>query len=295
VAEVRSKSKQPGMHADGGGLYLQVTKAGVPSWVFRFLPAGAQRERYMGLGPLHTITLAEARERARECRKFKLDGGDPIEARRAARAAVKVANAKTLTFKACAEAYIRDNAASWKNPKHAAQWPSTLDTYVYPVFGDLPVQEIDTGLVTKAIRPIWAEKPETASRVRGRIEAILDWATVSGHRQGENPARWKGHLDKLLPKKNNIRPVEHHAALSYDKLGTFMVELREQRSITARALEFAILTAARTGEVIGATWGEIDLKQQRLWVVPASRMKAKREHRVPLSEPPNESRGRHRL
>ena len=188
-----------------------------------------------------------------------------------------------MTFAACAERYIASHKVGWRNPKHAAQWPATLGTYVYPVFGSLPVQAVDVGLVMKAIEPIWVQKPETAGRVRGRIERVLDWATARGYRQGENPARWRGHLENLLPKKSKVRRVEHHAALPYVEIGAFMAELRQQEGVPARALEFAILTAARTGEVIGAKWDEIDL-DERLWTVPAERMKAGKEHRVPLSD-----------
>ena len=267
------------MHADGGGLYLQVTRAGVPSWTFRFMRNG--RERYMGLGPLHTISLAEARKRAADARLQKIEGGDPIETRRAKRAAARTEQAKVMTFQACAEAYISANEKGWRNPKHAAQWPATLSTYAYPVLGDLPVHAIDTGLVTKVIEPIWSTKSETASRVRGRIEAVLDWATVRGLRSGENPARWRGHLDKLLPKKSKIARVEHHAALPYPEIGEFIAQLRQQDGVAALALQFAILTAARTGEVVGAMWSEIDLKQ-RTWTIPPERMKAGKVHRVPL-------------
>jgi integrase len=271
---------KPGMHADGGGLYLQVTASGAKSWIFRFMLHGKARE--MGLGPLHTISLAEARERAKECRKLRLDGIDPVEARKAKRAEERLAAATVMTFADCAERYIAAHRASWRNPKHAAQWPSTLQTYAYPVFGSLPVQAIDTALVTKTIEPIWHDKPETASRVRGRIEAVLDWAKVRGYRNGENPARWRGHLDKLLPARAKVRKVEHHAALPYGEMGDFVGALREQEGIGARALEFMILTAMRTGEVIGARWDEFDLAD-KVWTVPADRMKTGKEHRVPLS------------
>ena len=163
-----------------------------------------------------------------------------------------------MTFQQCAEAYIAAHSAGWRNPKHAAQWPATLDAYVYPIFGGLPVAAVDVGLVMKAVEPIWTAKPETASRVRGRIESVLDWATARGYRQGENPARWRGHLENLLPKRSKVARVEHHAALPYPEIADFMAALRQQEGIAARALEFAILTAARTGEVIGATWAEID-------------------------------------
>jgi integrase len=276
-----AQAKRRGYYGDGGGLFLQVSATGSKSWVFRFKEAGRLRE--MGLGPTHTIGLADARQRAQDCRRARLDGRDPIEGRRAERMAAKFDAAKAMTFKASAERYIAAHKAGWRNAKHAAQWSATLDTYVYPSFGALPVQAVDVGLVLKAIEPIWATKPETASRVRGRIESILDWATARGYRQGENPARWRGHLENLLPRPSKVRRVEHHAALAYPEIARFMVELRHQEGVGARALEFAILTAARTGEVIGAQWDEINTAE-RLWTVPAERMKGGREHRVPLSD-----------
>jgi integrase len=275
------RTKRRGYYGDGGGLFLQVSRLGSKSWVFRFKDAGRLRE--MGLGPTHTVSLAEAREKALACRKARLDAIDPIEARREKRAAAKLDTAKAMTFKACAERYIVTHRAGWKNDKHAAQWPATLSAYVYPAFGDLPVQSVDVGLVLKALEPIWTVKPETASRVRGRIESILDWATARGYRHGENPARWRGHLENLLPNKSKVRKVEHHAALPYCQIAGFMATLRRQGSVAARALEFAILTAARTGEVVGATWNEIDLPE-KLWKIPADRMKARKEHRVPLAD-----------
>jgi len=276
------QARRRGLYGDGGGLFLQVSESGAKSWVFRFKERG--RLRVMGLGSLYTISLADARERARECRKLRLEGVDPIEERRGRRLAERLEEAKAITFAECASAYIGAHRTGWKNGKHAAQWPSTLATYVYPVFGDHPVHAIDTTLVMKVIEPIWTEKPETASRIRGRIEAVLDWATARGYRAGENPARWKGHLQNLLPKRSKVRQVKHHAALPYAELPGFMGELRRQKGLAARALEFAILNAARTGEVIGASWGEIDFAA-RLWTIPGKRMKAGREHRVPLSDP----------
>jgi integrase len=260
---------------------LQVSAAGTKSWVFRFKEAGKLRE--MGLGATHTIGLAEAREKARDCRRRRLDGIDPIEARKATRAQARLDAAKAMTFKQCAESYIASHKAGWRNPKHAAQWPSTLGAYVYPIFGALPVQAVDVGLVMRALEPIWTTKPETAGRVRGRIESVLDWAAARGYRQGENPARWRGHLENLLRKKSKVRRVEHHAALPYAEIGAFIAEMQQREGVAARALEFAILTAARTGEVIGAKWDEIDF-DERLWTVPAERMKAGKEHRVPLSD-----------
>jgi integrase len=275
------KAKRRGYYGDGGGLFLQVSAAGTKSWVFRFKEAGKLRE--MGLGATHTTGLAEAREKARDCRRMRLDGIDPIAARKAAHAQTRLDAAKAMTFQECAERYIASHKAGWRNPKHAAQWSSTLKTYAYPVLGSLPAQAVDVGLVMKALEPIWTSKPETAGRVRGRIESVIDWATARGYRQGENPARWRGHLENLLPKKSKVRRVEHHAALPYAGLAEFMVELRQREGIAARALEFAILTAARTGEVLSARWSEIDFKA-RLWTIPGSRMKAGKEHRVPLSD-----------
>jgi integrase len=236
----------------------------------------------MGLGPLHTIPLAEARKRAAECRRMCLDGIDPIEARSTERVAKRLETAKAMTFDACAAAYIDAHKAGWQNAKHRDQWRNTLSSYAGPVFGSLPVQAVDIGLVMKALEPIWQTKPETASRLRERIEAILDWATVRGYRKGENPARWRGHLDKLLPARSKVRKVERHPALPYDELADFIAALRSQEGVASRALEFLILTAARTGEIIGAGWDEVDL-EEKIWVVPAARMKAGREHRVPLS------------
>lgn len=276
-----SRTREPGLYADGGGLYLQVTNAEARSWIFRFMLNG--RARSMGLGSLHTLTLAEARSKATQCRKLCLDGIDPIEAREKTRAAARLDAANTITFDACSEAYIEAHRKGWRNEKHADQWHNTLATYASPVFGALPVQAVDTGLVMRVIEPIWGEKTETATRVRGRIESVLDWAATRGYRQGENPARWRGHLQNLLPKRSKVQRVEHHAALPFREIGEFVGQLRAQSGTSPLALEFTILTAARTGEVIGATWDEIDLAE-RTWAVPADRMKGGREHRVPLSD-----------
>jgi len=282
------KSKGPGMHPDGAGLYLCVGATGRRSWIFRYMFEGKRHE--MGIGPLHTIGLKEARERARRCREQLLDGIDPLAARQTQRQAVRLDHAKAITFQECAERYIEAHRPTWRNAKHAAQWPSTLETYVYPIFGDLPVQAIDEGLVVKALEPIWSTKAETATRVRQRIEAVLDWASVRKFRRGENPARWKGCLESLLPKpasaKRAVRRAtgraEHHAALPYDEIAAFVAELRRQDGMAARALEFAVLTAGRTGEVIGARWDEVNFAEC-VWTVPAERMKAGRDHRVPLA------------
>jgi integrase len=285
LAAVALRSLPAGRHSDGGGLYLQVTQNAVGnkarSWLFRYSLAGKSRE--MGLGPLHTLGLAEARAKARELRKQVLYGEDPIAARNTRRQAATVEAATGMTFQACAEGYITAHQAGWRNPKHAAQWPSTLKTYAYPVFGSLPVQAVDTGLVMKAVEPLWVTKTETASRVRGRIESVLDWAAARGYRDGQNPARWRGHLENLLPARSKVARVEHHAALPYAEIAEFVAELRKQEGVAARALELTILTAARTGEVLGARWAEFDL-EHRLWSVPGERMKAGKEHRVPLSE-----------
>lgn len=280
TAKVASLSKR-GLYADGLGLYLQVAEGGTKSWLFRFMKDG--RARKMGLGPVHTVTLAMAREKATEARRRLLDGIDPIEARKEARQAARIEAAKALTFRECAEKYIAAHSAGWKNAKHAAQWTATLKTYAYPHFGDLPVASIDVGLVLKAVEPIWNIKTETASRVRGRIESVLDWATARRYRTGENPARWRGHLDHLLPARRDVSKVKHHAALPYADVGSFIATIREMEGGASRALEFTILTAARTNEVVKATWQEIDI-DARMWVIPAERMKAGREHRVPLSD-----------
>jgi len=236
----------------------------------------------MGLGPLHTVSLAEAREHARGCRSTLLAGGDPLEIRKAEQLDGALERAKTITFDYCAAAYIDAHRGSWKNQKHAAQWESTIATYASPIIGELPVATVDTALVVKVLQPIWQEKTETATRVRSRIENILDWATVSKFRTGENPARWRGHLDHLLSDPSKAARVEHHAALPWQEIGNFMADVRQRDGVAARAVEFVILTAARSGEVRGATWSEIDL-DSAIWTVPAERMKAGREHRVPLS------------
>jgi integrase len=276
-----ARTTEKGMYHDGGGLYLQVAVSGAKSWIYRYMLNGRARE--MGLGPLHIISLSEARSRAAECRRLRLDGIDPIEARKGKRVEEKLEAAKSMTFDACAKAYIEAHEVGWQNAKHRDQWRNTLKSYASPVFGGLPIQAVDVGLIMTALEPIWHKKPETASRLRGRIEAILDWATVRGYRKGENPARWRGHLDKLLPARGKVRKVEHHAALPYREIPPFMTELCEREGIAARALEFLVLTAARTGEVIGARWEEFDLNE-RVWTIPAARMKAGKEHRVPLSD-----------
>jgi integrase len=276
--EVKNKTK-PGCYRDGPNLYLQITKNGVKSWLLRYTLHG--KAKNMGLGPVHTVTLAEAREKAREARKLLLQGVDPGADKRARVARIAAAVAKT--FDQCAADYITIHRHGWKNPKHADQWQNTLDTYASPIFGKLPVAEVDTDLVMKALLPIWTTKTETASRLRGRIEAVLGWATTSKFRTGDNPARWKDHLENLLPAAGKVKTVRNHPALLYKQVGAFMVALRQQAGLGARCLEFAILTAARSGEVRGATWQELDLKEKH-WTIPKERMKAGKEHRIPLSD-----------
>jgi integrase len=280
-ARAVSNAKTPALYGDGGGLYLQVSSTGTKSWLFRYKFGG--RSRYMGLGSLATVSLAKARELASECRQLRLQGLDPIDHRNAVRAAALLDAAKAMTFDECRDAYIATHKVGWRNAKHQVQWVNTLNTYVTPIFGKLPVQTVDVALVMKVLEPIWSIKPETASRLRGRIERIVDWAKTRGFRSGENPARWRGHLDHLLPARSKVRKVQHHAALPFNEIASFMSALRERDGIAARALEFAVLTAARTGEVLGATWDEIDLRK-RTWTIPAARMKGEREHRVPLSD-----------
>jgi integrase len=279
-----AKLTEPGRYGDGKGLYLQVTPAGVRSWLLRYERSG--RERAMGLGPVDDFTLDEARERARRARQLLQDGIDPIDARQTERAKQKAeaarADAKNITFQECAEKYFKFHSPKWNNAKHSAQFLSTLKMYAYPVLAKLPVAAIDKALVLRAIEPIWYTKTETASRVRGRIESVLDFAKTRGYRSGDNPAAWQGNLVHALPARNTIAKVEHHAALPFVDIPAFMADLVSREGIAARALEFAILNAARTGEVIGARWSEIDL-EGKVWTIPAGRMKAKKEHRVPLS------------
>lgn len=278
-----------GMYADGGGLYLQVSSFDTKSWIYRF--TRNKRTRDMGLGGFPDVSLSEAREEAQNCRKLVRKGMDPIEVRQSERQALQAVAVKTMTFKQCADKYIAAHSKGWKNVKHARQWTSTLESYVYPVIGNLSVADVDIGLVLKILEPIWSEKPETASRVRGRIESVLDWATARKYREGENPARWKGNLDKILPARSKVQQVKHHAALPYNDMGNFMAALREQEGIAAMGLELLILTAARTGEIIKARWSEVDL-EAAIWTIPADRMKAGKEHRVPLSQPALDVLGR---
>jgi integrase len=276
-----AKAKGPAVLFDGGGLYLRVSGSGAKSWVFRYQLDGKRRD--MGVGPFPQISLAEARGKAAAHRKARYDGIDPLEAKAAVRAAQRLSAAKGRTFREVAEDFIGRNEAGWRNQKHRQQWRNTLATYVYPVIGELPVAAIDAGLVVQVLDPLWTEKPETASRVRGRIEAVLDAATGRGWRQGPNPAQWKGNLAHILPARARVRKIAHHAALPFDEVPAFLGLLCSRTGMAARALEFVIFTAARTGEALGARWQEIDLVA-KIWTIPGERMKAGREHRVPLSD-----------
>lgn len=244
-----AKLRSPGYYGDGGGLVLQVSASGTRSWIFRYQLEGKRHE--MGLGPCSVVELAEAREFARRCRQLLHQGLDPLAHRRATRTARAAEKARSITFDQCAAAYIEAHRGGWRNPKHAAQWAATLATYASPLIGALPVTDVDTDLVVKVLMPIWNTKTETATRLRGRIESILDWATVSKFRQGDNPARWRGHLDNLLANPGKVAPVKNHAALPWRDMGTFMADLRRSAGMAALALQFTILTAARSGEVRG--------------------------------------------
>lgn len=271
----QDKGIKPGRHADGGGLYLVVEKSGAKRWSFLYRQNGRLRE--MGLGGLVNVSLADARAKAAEARRSlgdRASRGDPITERRRASGAVS-------TFGDFADKFIEAKGPGWRNEKHRDQWKMTLTEYAAPLRRKL-VNEISTEDVLSVLKPLWTEKPETAARLRGRIERVLDAARAAGHRAGENPARWRGHLDHLLSKRQKLTRG-HHAAMSYAVVPAFLARLRERPAIAALALEFLILTAARTGEVLGAKWSEIDL-EARLWTVPAERMKSNREHRVPLTD-----------
>jgi integrase len=266
---------KPGRYGDGGGLYLIVSPSGARKWVYRFTRQGKPTE--MGLGAGDAVSLSEARERALQARRTLAGGQNPIEARREA----AKASAGKPTFGEIAEVLIEAKASEWRNAKHRAQWAMTLRDYCAPIRSK-PVDEIDTAAVLNVLKPLWTAKPETASRLRGRIEAVLDAAKAQGHRSGENPAAWRGHLSHLLPKRQKLSRG-HHAAMAYADVPGFVAQLREREALAAMALEFCILTATRSGEVLGARWSEIDL-DTKVWTVPAGRMKAARAHRIPLSE-----------
>ena len=274
---------------DGGNLLLQISRSVKPdefnrSWVFRYELDGTRRD--LGLGSIHDLNLAEARAKARTLRQQLLDNIDPYAVRdqaRADRLAQAAERARVMTFKQCSTEYMKDHEAEWTNSEHRRQWARTLEQYAFPVLGDLPVDSITTEHVVKVLQPIWKDKCETASRLRGRIEKVLGWATVRRFRSGDNPARWRGHLKELFAARGKVQPTKNHEAMNYAEVPGLVAKLRDRDHLGARALEFTILTAARAGETLGATWDEIDLLA-KTWTVPASRMKAKKEHKVPLSE-----------
>jgi integrase len=274
------KHRRPGLIADGSGLYLQTSTSGAKSWIFRYRFGG--RDRAHGLGGIDTVDLEGARAEALRCRRLLRDGVDPIEERKQRIGAAVAAQAVSQTFRQSAEAFIKANESGWRNLKHAKQWRSTLEAHCFPKMGSVAVQQVQTAHVLACIEPIWREKPETASRLRGRIEQVLDFAKARELRSGENPARWKGHLDQVLPARGSVAPIVHHEAMPYPDLPPFYAQLVKQEGVGPLALQFLILTCARTNEVAGARWSEIDLPR-RMWIVPADRMKAKREWRVPLA------------
>ena len=274
----------PGLYAVGGvaGLHLQVTKSGARSWILRATIAGKRRD--LGLGGYPDVTLAMAREKARETREKIAQGIDPVAERQRLRSAALAERLRDMTFEKAALAVVAKKQAEARNPKHGKQWASTLETYAYPVLGPMSVADIELAHVKQVLEPIWQTKTETATRVRQRIEAVLSWASVHGHRSGENPARWKGNLDAVLPAPTKVSKVEHHRAMPMDEMHDFMLALEKRKGIAPRCLAFVILTAVRSGEARAATWDEIDLAE-KVWTIPADRMKAGREHRVPLSAP----------
>ncbi|TVP86042.1 MAG: site-specific integrase [Thioalkalivibrio sp.] len=282
AVEVR-RLKHPGYHAVGGvpGLHLQITPTGARSWILR--AQVGNRRRDIGLGGYPEISIAQARERARTDRDQIRQGLDPVAERQATQARLKSQNAKAMTFDQATRIYLASKTREFKNDKHSAQWQSTLATYASPVIGKLPVDQIELAHIVAILNDIWTTKTETATRLRGRIENVLAWATVSGYRTGDNPARWKGNLDAILPKPGKLKNVQHHKALPVAAMPAFMTDLRRQAALAARALEFTVLTAARSGEARGATWSEIDL-DAATWTVPAQRMKANKEHVVPLCD-----------
>lgn len=278
LTELKIKNAGPGNWLDERGLYLQVSKRGWKSWIFNYQLNGRRRE--MGLGSLADVPAKEARRRAAEARALLLAGEDPIEVRNS-RASQKAAQG--VTFEAVAEEYITLNEAGWKNAKHASQWRNTLKTYAYPLIGQLHPSAIETEQVLSVLEPIWLTKTETASRVRGRIEQVLGYAKIKGYRSGDNPAAWKGHLNNVLPEPTKVSPHVHHPALAHNKIPEFMETLHQTKGISALCLEWVILSACRSNEGLNARWDEIDL-DAGVWTIPAARMKASREHRVPITE-----------
>jgi integrase len=262
------------------GLLMQITPTGARSWLLR-CNVGDKR-RHMGLGGFPDVTLAGARERAREARDMIRQGVDPVEHRKATRAALVAAQKRGLTFAEAMEKYLVGKLAEFENPKHKKQWRATLDAYAVPMVGDMLVSDMGVSDVQRILEPIWLTKNETGSRLRGRVEAVMAWATVAGHRTGDNPARWKGNLDAILPKPGKVSKVQHHPALTLSDVPEWFADVRSRKGFATRALEFVAMTGARSGEVRGAVWSEIDL-DEGLWIIPATRMKARKEHRVPLT------------
>ncbi|MDH5547133.1 MAG: tyrosine-type recombinase/integrase [Gammaproteobacteria bacterium] len=269
------KNVGPGTYEDGGGLRLVVSKTGAKKWVLRITVKGQKGRKEMGLGGYPTVSLARARINAAAARELARQGINPITAR-------KLQPTETPTFTTCAARYIRAHRRAWANPKHQRQWVRTLKTYARPIIGEMLVDQISTEDILKILQPIWTTKTETASRVQGRLENVFDFAIAHGRKDAFNPARWKGHLDKMLPKPSRVKKVVHHPAMPFAEVPDFLTKLAESKSISAKALAFLILTATRTGEVLGATWDEIDI-ENAVWTIPAERMKAKREHKVPLT------------
>jgi integrase len=283
LTNLHLRTAGPGMHSDGGGLYLQCRQGAngiTKSWVYRYAVNG--RQTWLGLGSYPTISLAAAREKATDARRLRTEGEDPLANKRALRASLSRQEARPLTFAECAAAYIESHQPSWRSARYAQQWARSLSTHVYPTMGRTLVANIDTPMVMRVVQPIWGTKTETAARLRERIELILDWAAVLGYRTGANPARWRGHLDHLLPSRFKTTPVKHHPALAYRELPTFMAELRQREAVAARCLEFVILTGCRSAEAVGARWSEVDFGAC-VWRLPPERTKAFREHRIPLS------------
>ena len=277
--DVRARS-EPGYHPDKDGLYLSISKSGAKSWIFKYDFQGKRHE--IGLGSVKAVSLSHARQKTLECRRQILEGINPLLAKIKAKQQSALERARTVTFDECAAAYIKAHKETWKNPKHVQQWENTLETYASPVIGQLSVAGVNTSMIVRILNPIWKSKTVTAIRVRARIERVLDWARVAGYRTGDNPARWKGYLDKMLAAPNKVAKTNHFAALPWPEIATFMTVLRQQQGISARAVEFAILTATRSGEVRCATWSEINT-DEAVWTIPAQRMKAGKKHRVPLS------------
>lgn len=285
LTEMKVKYAKPGYWLDADGLYLQVSKSGAKSWIYRYQLNGKRRE--MGLGSAELVSAKDARRRASEARRLLLDKIDPVEHRKQQIAAAVVRAAEVaagaVTFKKVALEYIEEKRVGWKNAKHASQWQNTLETYAYPIMGDVPISDVDTDMVLQVVRPIWRTKTETATRVRNRIERVLAYGKVKGYRKGDNPASWTGHLQELLPKPTDVRTVKPHPSLPYKEMPAFIGELRKVQGIAARALEFAILTASRSKPVREATWDQFDLVERK-WTIRATGMKGKKEHAVPLTD-----------